>query len=251
MRDRIKETLNGILDVFKSGEIPRAVAFAAFPPFNIPCSKWSYLNNVILWASKTEDARGFKQWAEVKRHVKKGAKAIYILAPRMKKDKDDEEKMKLIGFLDVPVFKVQDTEGEPLNYEKAIPNFPLMDRAKEWGLNVKAVEGNDFYWGAYNGSDIKLATPEEKVFFHELSHHADKLIKGQLKGGQDPFQEITAELSASALCRLTGRSIETIGNSYRYIERYAKEAKLNPVNACLQVLGDVERIIKLIIGKSG
>lgn len=250
MSDRIKETLNGILEVFKLGDIPQAVAFAAFPPFNIPASKWSFLNNVILWVHETNDARGYRQWQEVGRHVIKGKTAIFILAPKMKKQKDgDEEVIKLLGFLGIPVFKVEDTDGDPLNYEKLIPKFPLIEKAKEWGLNVKAVEGNGRFWGAYTGSEIKLATAEESVFFHELSHHSHKLIKGELTPGQDWKQEIVAELSAEAIGRLVGRKTDTTGNSYRYIERYAKEADLSPVTACLQVLHEVEQVINLIMGK--
>jgi len=241
--NKIQETLNSILEVFKSGDLPAALSFAAFPQFNIPSSKWSFLNNIILWANKTNDARGFRQWLDVGRNVKKGAKAIYILAPRLKK-----EDKTLIGFLGVPVFKVEDTQGDPLNYEKAIPEFPLMERAKEWGLNVHAVEGNDRYWGIYNGQEIKLATPEECVFFHELSHHAHKLVIGELKPGQDWKQEIIAELSAAALCRIVGLKKETIGNTYKYIVQYAEKAKLSPVKACLEVLHEVEQVIKLIIG---
>lgn len=243
--NKIQETLNGILEVFKSGQIPEAICFASFAPFNIPSSKWSFLNHIILWVHRTNDARGYRQWLEVGRHVKKGSQAIYILAPRLKKEDVDKT---LIGFLGVPVFKVEDTEGEPLNYEKAIPNFPLMDKAREWGLNVMAVERNGRFWGSYNGEEIKLATSEEIVFFHELCHHAHKLIKGELVYGQDWKQEIVAELSAEALYRIVGLKKETIGNTYKYIEQYAEEAKLSPVKACLEVLHEVEQVIKLIIG---
>lgn len=251
MNDRIKQTLNGILEIFKSGDIPAAVSFAAFPPFNIPANNWSFLNHLILWISGTNDARGYRQWLVVKRNVKKGAKAVYILAPKLKKEKEDgEDKAVLVGFLGIPVFRVEDTEGEPLDYQRnKLPEFPLMERAQEWGLNVSAVSGNGKYWGAYNGKDIKLATDEECVFFHELSHHAHKLVLGQLTPGQDWKQEIVAELSAEAICRLVGLQKDTIGNSYRYIERYAKEVELTPVNACLQVLTDVEKVISLIMAK--
>ena len=248
--DRITQTLNGILEVFKSGDIPACVAYASFPPFKIPAAKWSYLNHIIMAINGTYDARGYRQWLEVGRHVKKGAKAFYIFAPRMKKEKngEGEEETALIGFLGIPVFKADDTEGEPLDYEQTgIKEFPLMAKAREWGLNVRAVPENGRYWGAYNGREIKLVTPEECVFFHELSHHAHKLVKGQLDPGQDWKQEIVAELSAAALCRIVGLEKETTGNSYRYIEEYAKEAKLNPITACLQVLHEVEQVIKLIM----
>nr|HPL48513.1 hypothetical protein [Smithella sp.] len=61
-------------------------------------------------------------------------------------------------------------------------------------------------------------------------------------------QEIVAELSAQALCRIIGKHADsTLGNSYRYIAHYAKEAGMNPVHACLQVIGDVEAVLKLIL----
>ena len=41
------------------------------------------------------------------------------------------------------VFRVEDTDGEPLDYQKMeLPEFPLIEKAKEWGIFVKAVPGN-------------------------------------------------------------------------------------------------------------
>ena len=70
---------------------------------------------------------------------------------------------------------------------------------------------------------IALASPEECVFFHELAHAGhDKLAP--LKPGQDWKQEIVAELSAAVLCRLVGKKPDNLGQSYRYIEKYAIRA---------------------------
>jgi len=212
---------------------------------------------LTLFISGTQDARGYRQWREVGRHVKKGAKAIYILAPLLRKKADKEDKTEdyyLIGFISVPVFRVEDTEGEPLDYQKIEFDFPLMDRAKEWGLDILAVSGGQDYYGAYTGKEIRMATQEEIVFFHELAHHSHKLVLGQLKGGQDWKQEIVAELSAQALCYLYGAKPEThLGNTYNYIERYAKESQppMTPITACLQVLGEVEQVLSLIIKGGG
>jgi len=92
--------------------------------------------------------------------------------------------------------------------------------------------------------EIALATPEEKTFFHELAHAGhDKILKG-LKKGQDPFQEIVAELSAQALCHLVGRQADdSLGNSYRYIESYAEKANLTPHGACLRVMSQSKQEI--------
>lgn len=249
MASKINETLFKIVEIFNSGKIPEAVSYAAFPSFDIPSEQWSFLNRIIMWINGTSDARGYRQWLNVGRHVKKGAMAFHIFAPRLIKEKKEngEEDFSLLGFLQVPVFCYEDTEGEPLNYkETKINSFHLIDKAKEWGLDVQAVSGNERYWGSYGGEYIKLATPEEAVFFHELSHHAHKLVRGELVPGQDWKQEIVAELSAEALSRIFGLKTTT-GNSYKYIESYAAQAGLSPVMACLQVLGDTEKVLKLIL----
>jgi len=254
------EVLQNIIKLFESGQVPEAVAHATFPVIKIPANTWSLLNRILLYCANTEDARGFRQWQEVGRYVQKGAKAIHILAPKFKKiekpvEKEDPteklEKTILTGFFSIPVFRVEDTEGEPLEYEKlTLPPLPLMERAKEWGLTVKAVPNNGSWYGSYSPSRaiIQLATPEERTFFHELAHHAHKLILGELKPGQNWRQEVVAELAAQALCYLVGKKPgHSIGNSYHYIASYAKEAFLSPVTVCLKTLNDVEQILSLIL----
>lgn len=254
MQDRVRQTLSVIAEKFKSGDIPEAVAMASFPAANVPSGKWSFLNRTLMFLSGTGDARGFRQWQEVKRKVKKGAKAIYILVPCFRKEIDEEtgeEKSALIFFTAKPVFMVEDTEGEKLDYELLeVPELPLMERAREWGLSVKAMPGNCGYYGYYSPKrkEIALASPEEKVFFHELAHAGHERLKGDIKNSQDPFQEIVAELSAQALCRLTGHEADgSFGHSYRYIEGYAQKMKMTPHAACLKVLCETEKVLKLIL----
>lgn len=254
MQDRVKQVLNNIVEKFKSGDIPEAIALATFPAANVPSSKWSFLNRTLMFLSGTGDARGFRQWHDAKRKVKKGGKAIYILVPCFKKETNEEtgeDSVVLRGFKPSPVFMVEDTEGEKLDYELLeVPKLPLLERAKEWGINVKAVPGNYGYYGYYSSkrNEIALASPKEKVFFHELAHAGHDRLKGSIKGGQDPFQEIVAELSAQALCRLTGREADnSMGHSYRYIEGYANQMKMTPHAACLKVLCETEKVLNLIL----
>jgi len=178
--------------------------------------------------------------------------------PCMKKVEDEEtgeEAEALVGFMCRPVFRYEDTDGQPLAYEQIeLPELPLLERAREWGLNVRAIPGNYRCYGYYSckRKEIALATPEEKTFFHELSHAGhDKIMKG-LKKGQDPLQEIVAELSAQALCHLVGKQADdSLGNSYRYIEGYAEKAKMTPHGACLKVMTQTEKVLKLILQKDG
>ena len=235
MNQKVREVLTTILERFKTGDIPETIALASYPTRNVPSGKWSLTNRTLMYLSGTSDARGFLQWQEVQRFVRKGSKAIYILVPYIGKTIDQatgDQKAILKGFIGKPVFRLEDTDGEPLEYQNLeLPDFPLLDRAREWGIAVKAVPGNYSYQGYYSPKrkEIALATKAEAIFFHELAHVGHQKIKGQLQPGQEPFQEIIAELAATALSKLVGKDPQdSLGNSYRYIEDYARKAKVNP-----------------------
>jgi len=254
MNEKVRQTLSSIVERFKTGDIPQAIAYSMFPLPDTPSAQWSLLNRMMMFFAGTHDARGYRQWNEVNRYVKKGTKAFYILVPCLKKIEDDEtgeETQILKGFVCGPVFRYEDTDGEPLDYQTLkLPELPLIERAEEWGLSVKAIPGNYSCYGSYSSSrkEIALATKEECVFFHELAHCAHEKVKGVLKGGQDPLQEIVAELSAQALCRMIGKEAnDTLGNSYRYIERYSERLKLTPYTACLKVMAETEKVLTLIL----
>jgi antirestriction protein ArdC len=253
MNAKVKQALESIVQRFKEGDIPEAIAYSMFPIPNIPASRWSLLNRTLMAFANTSDARGFNQWKQAKRYVKKGSQSFTILAPRFaKKQTKDEEEPKpiLAGFLAVPVFKVEDTEGEPLDYQKIeLPELPLMEVAQEWGISVKAVPGNYHYSGYFSQDrrEIALASKEESVFFHELAHAAHQRILGELKKGQDWKQEIVAELTAATLCKIVGKTSKYLGNSYRYIEGYAKSANLTPWQGCLKVISDTDKALNLIM----
>ena len=258
MNDRVKEVLSTILEKFKSGDIPEAIAYSLFPIPDIPSVKWSILNRILMFLAGTHDARGIRQWNRENRYVKKGSKAFYILVPHIKKTEDtdtEEEKEVLVGFLARAVFRYEDTDGEPLDYEQIeLPDLPLLERAEEWGLQVTAIPGDYRYKGYYSSSNkvIALATKEECVFFHELAHCAHERIKGNLQKGQDPIQEIVAELSSQALCRIVGKTADKyLGNSYKYIEAYAERLSITPYTACLKVMTETEKVLNLILKGEG
>src|SRR5690606_34044420 len=85
------------------------------------------------------DCRGFKQWEQAGRKVKKGSKAVYIFRPHTIKKKDDEgeEKRVCIGFSAVPVFAASSTEGNenlPGYAPQVLP--PLLEVARNMGVSV-------------------------------------------------------------------------------------------------------------------
>ena len=252
MNVKVKQVLNSIFEKFKSGDIPNAVAMSMFPIPDIPSTHWSILNRTLMFLAGTQDARGYRQFQKINRHVRKGTKGFYILVPYFRKvETDVGEKDALYGFGCKPVFRVEDTTGEDLEYEGIeLPKLPLLERAEEWGISIKCIPGNFHYKEYYSPErrEIALCTKEESVFFHELAHYSHEKVKGKLKMGQDPLQEIVAELSAHALCRIVGKTgIRYIGNSYTYIERYSDKINMSPYSACIKVMNDVEKVLNLIL----
>ncbi len=250
--DKIQAVLNGIVEAFEGGTIPEAVALASFPIPNVPSSQWSFRNRILQFLAGTGDSRGYRQWQAVNRQVKRGATAIYILVPMIYKNTDEvDEEFVVRGFKPSPVFRMEDTQGEPLDYEQnELPELPLLERAEELGVSVRAVPGSTRYFGYYacDRREIGLASPEESVFLHELAHLAHEKVIGKLKPKEDSLQEIVAELSSAVLCRIVGKEPDkTIGNSYQYISHYASKLKITPVKACLKVLDEVELVLNFIL----
>ena len=251
---KAKDCLQRIVDLFKAGNIPKALAVATIlPQTDIPSAKWSMGNRVLQFLSDTSDARGFRQWQKAGRNVKKGAKAFCILGPNTKaiKKTDDKgekiEKVIVTGFHAIPVFRAEDTDGEPLPYEPANPP-PLADVAERFGLSVSYQTFASRYYGYYQGDSkrIVLASHEPKVFFHELAHAAHERVEGDLKGGQVPSQEVIAELTAATLAQMYCPQAN-LGFSYEYVKSYAEKSKKTIERACLAVINTVGKVLDEIL----
>jgi hypothetical protein len=210
----------------------------------------------MSWHSATFDARGFQQWKQVGRKVKKGSKAFYILGPVKRKIKvtddgteEEKESCLVVGFTSIAVFRVEDTEGDSLNYDiPDVPDFPLLDVAHRFGLEVKSgfFTGSSLGYYSPERKLIQLNTKEEIVFFHELAHAAhDRIV--DIRTLPQWHREVVAELGAVVLGRMCGLKWEKIsGQAYSYIESHAQKAEKSPVTACLEVIDHIEKILNLI-----
>ena len=252
---KARACLQQIVELFQSGHVPQALAVATIPPQSgIPSCKWSWSNRLLQFLADTSDARGYRQWQAAGRQVKKGAKSFHILGPNTRKvtqtdgDGREREKVIVVGFHAIPVFRAEDTDGQLLPYEPASPP-PLADVATRLGLTVSYQTFSGKYYGYYKGEAAKivLATHEAQVFFHELAHAAHHRIAGRLKGGQVPSQEIIAELTAATLAGLYCPQAN-LGFSYEYITAYAKQSKKTIERACLAVIKTVGQVLDEILG---
>lgn len=258
-----QEAVNSLLSMFESGQMPEAVAF------NIirrqkgvvykPSDNWSIGNQILQMIQGTSDARGFKQWLEVGRHVIKGRQAIHILAPMTFKVKkmnpvtgEEEERVVITGFKPIPVFRHEDTEGEDLDL---IPDFvpptppPFWDVADKLGIKVSYVPMLGNYLGQFNmrSNSIKLCSEDAVVFFHELAHAVHNRFV-DLKKCPSDVAETVAEFSAVVLAHIQGiKGFEHQG--WEYIKR-ATHNRDNPEEALkfiMQCLSDVERVVSIIL----
>ncbi|MCL6557270.1 MAG: ssDNA-binding domain-containing protein [Firmicutes bacterium] len=270
--EKAKEAIGRILRMFESGDLPKAVTrtvIQAKSGFK-PSDRWSLGNRLLMWLAGTDDARGFNQWQEAGRKVKKGAKAFYILVPITKKrtvtvrETDPEtgeereverERTVTVGFGAAPVFRLEDTEGEPLNEVDYTPPEPppLFDVAKRFVSDVRYKPFVGGYYGYFNPAkkEIVLNTHDAKTFFHELAHAVHHQVKpGGLKGGQHADQEIVAEVVAAALCEMYGFQ-GYIWHGWQYIKAYAGQDHQKALKAVMGVLADVERVLGIILDAEG
>lgn len=257
------KAVNQILAAFENGNLPQAIAYSTFtPPSNIPAYKWSAKNRTLAFLQNTGDARGFNQWKEAGRYVKKGSKAISILGPVLKKSNEVIEiedpttgetqqldNMKCVGYHAISVFRMEDTEGEPLQYAHLeTKELPLAEVAERWGLEIITGAFNGNYYGYYSSEkkEIVLASDNERTFLHELSHAAHYHIDPQAYALPKWQKEIIAELSAGALLYMMGKDGH-IKSHFNYITSYAKEANISTVKACMQILDTCFKVIDSII----
>lgn len=250
MKENIKKTLDGIIDIIMSDvELPKVLKnMAIVTPDNIPSSKWSFGNRFTMYMFNTFDARTYHQWNLIGRYPKKGSKAFAILGPILYKEEDHE---KLCGFRAIPVFRYEDTDGEPLEYleelkkiKVSINSFPLIDVAKE--LNIAVIPSISSFgeMGCYDKTNkaIEMCSNNITTFFHELSHAVDDCLGNISKEGRD-LDEIVAELSSALLTSIYDGN-PLLEYTRRYIKNYA--GSTHPGIMITKALNRVEKIFDYI-----
>ncbi len=192
-------------------------------------------NNVLLIAAQCHEATrvaGFNAWRKMDRFVRKGAKAIWILAPMIYKNadaEDGEDDWVIRGFKFVPVFDVAQTDGEelPSICNRIVGDDPaghyvqLLVVAQSIGFTVEDHE----FGGSTNGDctyelhRIRVEATNSlaqrvKTLVHEITHallhegHANRALA-----------ELEAESTAYVVCQALG--IDSSGYSFGYVATWA------------------------------
>lgn len=215
--------------------------------------------NLILARAQLPEARflaSFKHWNKLGRKVKKGSKSLRILAPRFKKDEEDD-KDRLTGFIPVPVFDVSQTEGDPLPIDriKIELDGDCMEAGQIIGWAESIAENDDCpirygdagdAYGYYVPSEHRIVVSNKvsinhrcKTLVHELVH--SKVHRYDLKSSSME-KEVVAEGTAFIVCSYF--NLDTSDYSFRYVKSWANGDQEKLLEYGSQICDTAKKIIE-------
>lgn len=196
--------------------------FKKFLKFSSNFYKYSLNNRILIQLQMPNSTKvaSFLKWKELGRNVKKGEKAIRILAPIMKKtqelsnDGKMEEKISGIWFKTVPVFDISQTEGEDVPTWQIRPSLENDDDKGLYALLKKKAEDQNIIvsekelngpMGVSYGGRVDIETKQGQVskfltLIHEIAHeilHKGSESKMLSKNDKECQAESTAYIVAS------------------------------------------------------
>ena len=211
-------------------------------------------NNTMLIAQQCPEATkvaGFRTWLRLGRHVTRGEKAIWIVAPVIYRDsakENESESRSIRGFRYVPVFDISQTEGdelpeacakldgqEPTGCYQALVNvaishgFRVEDLSLPTGINgLCSHKKRTIQIEIANSSAQRV-----KTLAHELTH-------ALLHENEDDRQlaELEAESTAYVICQALG--IDSGDYSFGYVTLWAGGS----IEAIAKIRISAERIQK-------
>lgn len=268
MYGKSEECFNSILSAFERGEIPGKLSQIFIHRCDdIPCNRWSMNNQLLTAIHGTSDARGFNQWKEAGRKVKKGGKAFSILMPLFFKEKNEEtgkESSILYGFKSIPVFAIEETEVFDAeiwekakkvdeNAENWLKNLPLKEVADAWNIDINSYNGKEGsalgyykYNPIFGGGTIALGVQNLSTWAHELNHVADH--KNSLDTDNRRESEIIAEMGGAVLLEALGYTQEADrGGAWEYITSWSHETKEKTITICNRLTTRICKNVDLII----
>ncbi len=277
--EKIEKALGDLeekLKAFNAAELKKLLdTMSRFPQYS--------LHNQMLLYSQTNGTAtfvcGYEKWKEFDRHVVKGAKALYVLAPFKQKVKDPKEEdapvsdkgqEERLTFRAIPVFDISSTEGKDLD----LPELAklLDDPVSRYDDLMEALRRTspvpvEFQGGVpkdvngyFSDKEKRIVLNESikdmplqviKTAVHEISH---SLLHAKGAAETDALRsakEIQAEATAYVVCSSLG--LDTSDYSVGYISSWSggdlKQFKenLQPVHDCAkEILMSVEKELQAI-----
>ncbi|MBU1622547.1 MAG: ImmA/IrrE family metallo-endopeptidase, partial [Nanoarchaeota archaeon] len=212
--------------------------------------QYSYHNQLLIHLTKPDASKvaGFQTWKKLGRSVKKGSKAIRIVAPFTSKDKDEDKTFTY--FVPVSVFDISQTDGEPLpdidialegeDQGKLLDYLVEFCQAKDIKLDFTSLGINGVY-GYSKGGEIKVSSEgsvntKANTLVHEIAHELLHYTE-EGKSLSKQQKEIQAEGTAYVVCKHFG--LET--KSFNYLALY--DADYKKITGNLQAIAKVSKEI--------
>jgi hypothetical protein len=221
---------------------------------------------ILMQFPKASYVASFSTWKnKFKRKVKRGAKAIYVLAPRfvVKENSNTSEKEKvIIGWGTEAVFDISQTEEtlqsipvpSSLGYELIGDSQParwlkarLFEIAKQENITVEYGEtgkANGYYVPKKHlirlSTELTSTDEECMVFLHEMIHAFRHARFSEKAGERNDYAEVVVEGAAFVIAAFYGLDVDRY--SFSYIATWAKD-----IDTLLMLGREVEKESKRFI----
>jgi antirestriction protein ArdC len=216
--------------------------------------RYSFGNCCLIAMQRPEATRvaGFKAWLALDRQVRKGERAIRIMAPMSVKRTDENgEEERVTFFRAVPVFDLAQTDGEPLpdvpsepltgdSHAQLLPRLEAFARSIGWTVETGDTGDADGY-AAHKEQRIRISSeltePNRRVrtLVHELVH---ALGIGYAEYGRETAEVLT-ETAAFVACRSLGLATE--GMSVPYVASWGESGDLDKIREYGTVVDAIAR----------
>ena len=222
-------------------------------------------NNTIMILMQKPDATlvaGYKAWqTKFKRQVRKGEKAITILAPcphkKMIEDEEGNEKeIRWTTFRTTSVFDVSQTDGDELptgctkmltdeveNYEELLAKLKAVSPVPVEFQNIDG-GANGFFSRSEKRIAVQLGMCEAqtiKTLIHEISHAILHDENGDEKDANRLTREVQAESVAYTVCSMLG--LDTSDYSFGYIAGWSSGKDVKELSASMETVRQTAKLI--------
>ncbi len=247
-----KEATDQLIEAVEAGKSEKLKAYLAMMG---KFHRYSFGNVMLIGAQKPNASRvaGYRTWKKLGRQVKKGEKAIRILAPMVRRNKrqqeeGDDQEENVTFFKTVCVWDTTQTDGKPLPEFSEVAGDPgkYIDRLKGYvaSRGIKLEYSNSI--GRAEGLSAKgriilrknLSPAEEfSVLLHELSH--ETLHQGEEPTKNKTVQETEAEAVAFVVCQAVGLDTNTASSDYVQLYDGKKETLISSLERIQQTAADI------------
>lgn len=262
----------GVKNVFSSDRYLEYLTFLS------KFHNYSWRNTVLIYSQKPEATlvAGFNDWKDKhKRYVKKGEKAIRIIAPYYKKFQievdildnkgnvvfingkalTEKKEIEKLLFRAVSVFDISQTGGEPLpqltyelqdtikNYQEI---FTAISSFSEYPIEFENITGGAK--GYFTGKRIAINNGMSeaqtiKTAIHELTH--SRLHNPNTDNKQEKVSRDNAEVQAESVAFVVANhfGIDTSDYSFNYIASWSSGKELEELHQSLEIIQKEANII--------